>query len=571
MKKLICVSFCFVMVANVAYSQRIGKLINKIKAKTEEVAEPSNYYDSIPMRNNSWIVYPRIIDKGGEMFPTGGPMNCKSLRYILSDKSEINIEHIGQEVQYNRAKITWPDGSYYEGEYDFFSNDSLKYIDGILHYKNGDKFEIKRSLGYGVVYLNNILPQTFVLGNHEFTLPNKVTRISGNRIVNIINEQLNENNINPAVEYDKIISSNIIDPSFWTLGNYPSVIATQCMESITKDIKNKQNEASETKEQLKTITATQYNGAYIVGYLGNCKADYTYKTINNIRYKDGKIHCYTEPINIDDRSSAPQLIRKHKRVQDLYGLYDNGERTGKWEIKSFESKSLYRNRSSVKNLDHDYSRYSVSGNYKCNHRDGDWVLYSNSKTDKWEYNTNHMIKSDSIYSKTSFTNGVFTGDFILIRIESYNNKTTSEKITGRFTENGVMDGDWVIEKITTTDDEKSNHSIETTKYTNAAIVSFKAELPMTGASLTITDNGIEKVNTNVNISQEQYEACKILFNKKNNDLNPITIETPKYTYTGCLSGLQKIHDAIEIWLSQFALMEVPQDNEYLVKYYGKNY
>ena len=579
MKKNFIMLIMLIMVVNVAYSQRIGKLIGKIKAKTQAVAEPSIYYDSINMGNNNWIVYPGRIRLNGEMLSTNVFNNDTiTLRYVLSNKSLIEIKHLGRGVDHQRARITYPDGSYYEGEYDFLYaetnpdlvNDSLKYIDGILYYKNGDKLEINRNDVYRIVHLNNITPQTFILGNYEFTLPRKITRVSNSRVVDILNNQSNENNTNPAVEYATFIKSNIIDPSFWESGNYPSVIATKRMESITNDVKKKQDETLEIKEQLKSAAISQYSGAYRVDGLGNCKADYTYKTINNIRYKDGKIHCYTEPINIDDRS-APQLIRKHKRVQDLYGLYDNGERTGKWEVKSFESKSLYRNISSVKNSDHDYSRYSVSGNYKCNRRDGDWVLYSNSKTDKWEYNTNHMIKSDSIYSKTSFKNGVFIGDFILIRIESYNNKTTSEKTTGRFTENGVMDGDWVVEKITTTDNEKSNHSIETIKYTNAAIVSYKIELPMTGALFEITTNGISKANTSVNVSREEYEGYKFaLFDiVQGIDLQPIAREMPMSN--NYPSGLSQIHSAINIWLTQFAYMEVPQDNEYLVKFYGKYY
>lgn len=567
------------MIVNVAYSQRIGKLISKIKAKAEKITEPSIYYDSINMGNNNWIVYPSRIRSNGEMLQTRGVYSDTiTLRYVLSNKSLIEIKHLGRGVDHQLARITYPDGSYYEGEYDFLYasthpnlvNDSLEYIDGVLYYKNGDKLEIKRNEAYRIARLNNITPKTFVLGNYEFTLPSKIVRTSNSYIINKLNNQLNENNTNPAVEYDIFIKSNIIDPSFWESGNYPSVIATQCMESITNDVKKKQDEALEIKGQLKSAAISQYSGAYIVSDLGSCKADYCYKTINNIRYKDGKIHCYTDPINIEDKSS-PQLIKKLKQTQDLHGLYDNGERIGKWEMKLSKSSSLYRNLHTTKNSDHNLFQYTVNGNYKCNRRDGEWIIHLSSESDKWEFNTDHIIASDSLYSKTSFSNGVFAGDFMLMEFKSDNNKLTSKKIIGRFSDNGVMDGDWVVETITTTNNETSNHVVETFKYTNAAIVSYKIELPMTGALFVITTNGIEKINTSVNVSQEEYESYKFaLFDVvQNRDLQPIVNKIHKLN--DYPSGLSQIHSAINMWLTQFAYMEVPQDNEYLVKFYGKYY
>ena len=556
---------------NVCFAQKASKA----KAPKNQISGPIITYDSVRSYNGSVFAIPAKIteyDYATKRYVSRNIRNHNDsifIKWIQPNRTSIAIRHkdspYNSTSQYQYAIISYPDGSFYEGEYGATYKgdllDSIKFVDGTLNYKNGDKYIIsKKHNGYAHVQLANIEPKTYVVENYEFTLPAKTIPLSVDNIITTLNNQMNEQNPNPAVKYEDVIKEGLIDPAFWISHDYPSVLAMKNLDKVSKEINAQIAKEEAARETLRALPQEKYSGLYAVSPIGQCTADYTFKTLDNIRYKDGKIHCYLPAQNSTTATSTS------KSSTDLYGTYDNGKRIGDWKyIHKIYKKNRYDQ--GVKRTETYQVEDARDGIYKDNKREGKWVVKKFSNQSVLRDNiTNFTI--DSVYSTANFENGVFVGEFLYrsyYHKKDYNQNIGTQKIIkGKFSDKGVMVGDWTIEIVKYRDEQISSHLIETYVFDHEGFITcFRMFGPQTGAYFNITPNGVEKGNTDYNLSRDELNKYNKLFNTNITRLYPVPIYNRFDEYD------DDLFNALNMWMSKFAKMNLTQDDEDQCKYYSR--
>ena len=116
------------------------------------------------------------------------------------------------------------------------------------------------------------------------------------------------------------------------------------------------------------MPSNKYSGTYVASIIGPCNAEYQYKEIDGIRYKDGDINCTTGDINLN-------------------GTYKQGERNGNWTLKKG-------------------NEIMISGEYNNNRRTGKWI-YNMSFQNSSNKAHKIKIKSESLILKMEFWSTIY--------------------------------------------------------------------------------------------------------------------------------------------------------------------
>ncbi len=506
-------------------------------------------FDSL--KNGTVLLYP-IKDGDKDI------RNVDSLKYIYPDQSEITIygklyiSSLYNEENNNFARIVYPDNSYYLGKFHinrFTGEIVLNWnteFESSMHYKNGDLFYCRKGnihdstiTGYYLKPITELLPQHFIVDDYDFFLPNyklfkdgigvsdapdfglsyirkNILPFNADSLENIKNNIKN----NPGNIYllKSILKPNLGDiKMFWKTGSYPSVV-------IKENIKLIQQYCEENKtklnEQLKNIPLNKYSGVYransafIKDYpptnsLWN--AEYTYKELDEVRYKEGSIKC-TTPDGFN-----------------LMGQYMFGKRTGTWTFKG-------KNGALIK------------GEYNNNRR-----------IEKWTYKD--INKRVVIESEANFNNGILVDDFLYCKVD----ELAGFKLTvrGQFTTDGIIDGPWYIEFIPINGNTTERKRITTYTYEDGHPISIEDKYPDTGAIIRVTKNGIVSKNFQL-ISRQNY------YNSLRDRLLSGDIPTVKaMNIDSILTYRGQLFEYLSIWLQPLYWMENPNDNEFECKYYSK--
>lgn len=486
--------------------------------------------------------------------------NHSSFLYIIKNQSD------------RLYSIIFPDSSHFEGicntNYDIPQPQK-----GIFKYKNGDIFELKGDSPYqyltgvknhdpeGTIIFAALSPvisqkTTFEDNGDEVTLPDDRIDIPYIPILN-----------NYASQLRYTLYKGLIESNFWETGRYPSVILGSKIDKLQQKLAaNKEKEAL-LHEKLELLPAQTYSGQYLTEEMGTCLAEYTYKEYEGIRYKDGKIHCYTKPIKTTE-TSAHQNESISKRY-DLTGTYKLGKRSGLWTyIEDVHTRLDVKNVHVTSDNKRGYfnktdREYKLQGNYVDSKRDGQWTLTEHHSS--WKLSKKEG--DDNIHSAVNFSNGIFTGDFSYERTK-YNQMyqtTSNTKVKGQFSPKGAIDGIWTVEVIEKSKDQTiTSHEIITYTFDDGKLSKWEYQLPMTGTFYKYTsEKRLEYGNTSNSIKLPLWFTTRIDKPKKN-QYYAISYNSNHYEnhhpYT--------LYEYFTIWLP-FASMENPNDNESICKYYAR--
>ncbi len=549
----------------------LGKVLGfRKKASKHVTAEPPVKYVYDTLKNGTVVV--RSEKK------TGQPCYPDTVRYVYPDQSVMTVVYKSESRYSDSAwfgKIIFPDSSYYEGVYRFnlfnyygelalqfhLRGNDDKY--GEMHYKNGDIVYSNRDvikseaviptvsalalptrLNTYVKYVNNIPCSHFVVDDYDFFLPNYSrilddgTMLSPKSMVKKIEDIMKKAEFHSnekmqgyfwethlyTSEHGCYLPSYNQEP-FWKTGKYPSVIMNDNIELLHQCINTYNENKRKLKEQIASLPSNKYSGTYVASIIGPCNAEYQYKEIDGIRYKDGDINCTTGDINLN-------------------GTYKQGERNGNWTLKKG-------------------NEIMISGEYNNNRRTGKWIYNMSFQKSS---NKAHKIK---IKSEANFKDGILVDNIFYEKTEPINANLKKTTINGQFTAEGVIDGDWRMEEKIIVDNKEKLIRIFITSYDDGRVVSMEILDPNTGGWAKITKNGVEYKN----IPEDNYD--KVLLNSDYirgllyNDNNGVYEVINTNNSPACNVNQDISDDILELWLDSFWHMQNPNDNEFLCKYYSR--